>query len=241
MHEFFDNDGFPVAMSHGGDDHQPGLRTGTLPAYQRAHEIGFRHFQVDVVLIGDGRLVSMHAVTGRKRRLEHLDLEQVIATVGHEVTAVDELVERFDDVRWNFEIKSKHALAALIDLIERYGLQRRCCVGAPFSTPILRRVRHRFPDIATCTSLREGSLIGRPLLPTRNRGGDTVQMWWPMILGDWMLRPARTRGQRFQVWTVNDVDRAARLLDLGATGLITDDHEELRDFLRQRNAWKEPT
>ena len=50
VHSFFDNGGHPVAMSHGGDDHAPGLHTGTLAAYQRAHDFGFRYFQVDVVL-----------------------------------------------------------------------------------------------------------------------------------------------------------------------------------------------
>lgn len=227
-------------MSHGGDDHAPGLRTATLAAYQRAYDFGYRFFQVDVVLIGGGRLVSMHAITGRKRQYETLDLDQVRRKAGFEVAAVDTLVEAFPDVRWNFEIKSKHALPALLDLINRHGLEQQCCVGAPFSTPILRKVRTRFPDTATCTSLREGSLIGRPFPFTRRPEGDTVQMWWPMIRSAKMLRPAKERNQRFQVWTVNSTTRAARLLDLGATGLITDDHEELRDELRKRGAWNEP-
>ena len=44
-------------------------------------------------------------------------------------------------------------------------------------------------------------------------------------------------GFRFQPWPVNDREEMERLLELGVTGLITAEHQLLRDVLVEREAW----
>ena len=39
------------------------------------------------------------------------------------------------------------------------------------------------------------------------------------------------------VWTINDVPRMERLLDLGVDGIMTDNITGLRDVLERRDQW----
>jgi glycerophosphoryl diester phosphodiesterase len=48
---------------------------------------------------------------------------------------------------------------------------------------------------------------------------------------------AHERGLQVHVWTVNDADRMAALLDLGVDGIMTDHLETLRAVLTDRGVW----
>jgi glycerophosphoryl diester phosphodiesterase len=52
-----------------------------------------------------------------------------------------------------------------------------------------------------------------------------------------VLRVARAGGREVHVWTVDDPAGMARLLDLGADGILTDRPDLLRDVLAARGAW----
>jgi glycerophosphoryl diester phosphodiesterase len=51
------------------------------------------------------------------------------------------------------------------------------------------------------------------------------------------LSKAHRAGLQVHVWTVNDPAAMARLLDLGADGIMTDETEALKDVLRARGQW----
>lgn len=51
------------------------------------------------------------------------------------------------------------------------------------------------------------------------------------------VREAHARGLQVHVWTVNEPDRMAALLDLGVDGIMTDHIETLRTVLSERGAW----
>ena len=237
VHAFYQNSGLVVAISHAGDTSQ-GDPAGSLAAYRAAFDLGFRYFQIDVVKIRDDELVSGHAIIGRKPRWEDQSVESLRSN-GHHVDRVADIIDALPDARWNLEIKSKVAEPGLTKLLraqdrraERFG------VSAPFNRRILKRLRAEFGnDLCTNASLLEGSLIGVPLIPMKTQHADAMQVFFPLVRSRRILERNRSRGIQFQAWPVNDRARMERLLDRGVRGIITDDHQLLRDVLTARGEW----
>ena len=48
---------------------------------------------------------------------------------------------------------------------------------------------------------------------------------------------AHRLGVQVHVWTIDDRDEMARLLDLGVDGIMTDRPQVLKDLLVERGAW----
>lgn len=238
-HPYFDGAPHPMAISHAGDT-DSSEHGGSLAAYRLAHEHEFRWFQVDVVPIGGGRLGSAHAVFGRKRAWEDLTIEQVSKEVGRDVTTLNDLLDEFPDVKFNVEVKSRRAEAAVTALLEQPGAIGRVCISSPFHRGMSRRLRKRFGDsVCLAAPLADGGLIGLPLWPFRRVRHDTAQVWLPMIRSRKLVARVRTTGMRFQIWTANSATAIDRAVALGVTGIITDRHELLRDRLVDAGLWSE--
>ena len=81
----------------------------------------------------------------------------------------------------------------------------------------------------------------------RSRGVDALQVPWRRRVGGrdvtvvtpGLVRRAHAAGCQVHVWTIDDPDEMAQLLDLGVDGLMTDRTDILRDVLRRRGQWWE--
>ena len=228
-HPFYADVDAVMLLTHAGDT-ASGARSGSLTAYERAYELGFRIFQVDVVAVAEDELLSMHSVFGRKRRLESGELSAARAAAGDDVPTLRELMERFTDVRWNVELKSVRCIDPLVVVLTELPDRRSVCVSAPFHTRLLRRLRRRFPDLATNTSLLEGALCGRNLLPWRQVDADGVQLFrWFATPG--VVRRHTMAGRGVQAWPVDDLTTARRLRRRGVSGFIVNDYAAVAAIL----------
>lgn len=235
-HPFYENDGRIVAISHAGDA-SAGARAGSVDAYVAARAHGFRYFQIDVIAVGD-ELVSHHAVWGRRMGWEDETVDGLRAA-GHELDRVSEIVEAIPDGRWNLEIKNRKAEPALFRFLHSHEDRNvRFGVSAPFHRAMLGRLRAEFgDDLCTNASLLEGSLIGVPLIPTRTRHADAMQVLAPLIRSRRVVDASQSKGVQFQAWPVNSADGVRRMLDLGVRGIITDEHALVREILIERGEW----
>jgi glycerophosphoryl diester phosphodiesterase len=69
-------------------------------------------------------------------------------------------------------------------------------------------------------------------VPTRFLGGLV-----PLVTRRF-LRAAHRIGRRVAVWTINDAETMAELLELGVDGIVTDALDVLKDVLITRGLWE---
>jgi glycerophosphoryl diester phosphodiesterase len=261
-YEFLDHPG-PIPFAHRGG--AKGYPENSMPAFQRAVDLGYRYLETDVHATGDGVLVAFHdrtldRVTDRSGRIAHLPYTEV------EGARIDgtEPIPRFEDVlgswpdaRINIDVKDEPAIAPLVETLHRTKSWHRVCVTS-FSTRRLTRLRAllpRFTDEDVCTSLGPRGVMA---LRARSCGGPVGKLvrlagtgiacaQVPHGLGPVpfvtraFVEQAHVLGLKVHVWTVNSPAEMERLLDLGVDGIFTDDLVALRDALTARGLWHDAT
>ena len=223
-----------------------------MPSFERAVAIGVHALEMDVHLTRDDQLVVVHDDTAMRmaatpvawsaidfaeaRRLDvgwgfvAPDGSRPFAGQGIHVPLFSEVLDAFPRVRINVDIKKdERAIGAMLDLLDRKHAVDRVTI-ASFKTRIATEVRRR--GYAGETALSQGEVIAllgmpAPLWRALPRTGSAAQI--PVAQGP--VRFDRTAfiakchalGLRVDYWTIDDRDEAARLLSLGADGIMTND------------------
>jgi glycerophosphoryl diester phosphodiesterase len=252
-HPYLDWPG-PIPFAHrGGTSSAP---ENTLPAFERATELGYRYLETDVHRSADGILMAFHdadlrRTCGVERTIAELTAAELgeIRVAGSEpIPTLDQLLDRFPECRFNIDCKADDAVAPLVDTIRGRSLHDRVCVGA-FSHARLTKIRALLgPRVLTCMSppevarLRLAGRLADPTGPPRvaqvpvraaeHGAGRRLTVVTPRF-----VRAAHRHGVAVHVWTIDDPVEMHRLLDLGVDGIMTDRPEILRDVLVERGAW----
>jgi glycerophosphoryl diester phosphodiesterase len=221
-----------------------------MPAFQRAYDLGVTAIETDVHVTKDGHCILAHdpsaARTGGRSTLwsdmtlkeaQSLDVggtfvdragQRPFAKMNIRIVTLDELITSFSGIRFNVDIKpqSRAATLAVLETVRRHNAESRVTL-ASFSTANLRLVRRMGYTGETCLSKRD--VVALHVLPARlwstDRRGAAAQV--PLHYGPLRFDTAsfiarcHARGVRVDFWTVDDVDTAARLLALGADGIVT--------------------
>ncbi len=235
----------PIAFAHrGGASDAP---ENTMPAFQRAVDLGYRYLETDVHATLDGVLVAFHdndlsRTCGRDGRIDELTYAEVATARvdGREpIPRFDDLVEQFPDARFNIDCKADSGVPGLVAAIRRHGLIDRVCVGS-FSDRRLRRLRRELgPDL--CTSFGPAQIASLVSAKRPLGGGMAAQVpvrQGPVtVVTERFVTAAHQRGLHVHVWTVDDAVEMERLLDLGVDGLMTDRPAVLKEVLEARGRW----
>ena len=242
----------PLAMAHRGGaiEHVE----NTMPAFQACVDLGYRYLETDVRVTSDGVLVAFHdptldRVTDRAGRIEALPWREVQGALigGREpVVRLEDLLGAWPDVKFNLDVKAAGVLAPLVRLVRRMQVEDRICLGS-FSDARIAAARRVFgPDV--CTSLGPKGVAALRLSSYSPRAAGLVRIQAgcaqvPLQLGgrplvdERFIAAAHARSLQVHVWTVDDEQEAARLLDLGVDGIMTDRPQMLRDVLVARGQW----
>ncbi len=250
----------PLAFAHrGGAAHGD---ENTVLAFERAIDLGFRYVETDVRTTADGVPVVFHddslqRVAGQRGKLADLTWQDLAAVrVGgeHAVPRLDEVLDRWPEIRFNLDVKADAAVDPLIEVIRRTGAADRVLIGS-FSPRRVARVRAAFgPRLATALTRDEAvrirlASLGRsgrrravppvPAVPPAAAAAQ-VPLWFRVIpvVDARFIRCAHARGVDVHVWTVDDPAEINRLLDLGVDGIMTDRPDVLRDVLTARGVWR---
>ncbi|HEX4980153.1 MAG TPA: glycerophosphodiester phosphodiesterase [Ilumatobacteraceae bacterium] len=238
----------PLAFAHrGGASEAP---ENTLPAFERAVQLGYTYLETDVHVTADGVLVAFHdtdlsRTCGRPGIITELPWSDVSAArVGgrEPIPLMEDLLEAFPDARFNIDCKSNAAVDALVAAIKRSNCGPRVCISA-FDDRRLRRLRGALGP-GVCTSLGPAQIAALRFLGRTAGGGAAAQV--PVkqgrvtLVDERFVSGAHRRGLQVHVWTIDDADEMRRLLDLGVDGIMTDRPAVLRDVLVERGEWSGP-
>lgn len=238
----------PIPIAHrGGSLEAP---ENTMRAFAHAVSIGYRYAELDVratvdlevVVFHDATLERMAGAHGAIERLRWRDLRDHRVAGTEPIPRLAEVLDAWPGLRISVEMKDDAVVAPLAHLLRERDAWDRVCL-ASFSDARLRRIRTLSEGRAR-TSMGEWgaarlrvSGFGFPV----GHAGDLVQVpvrWRGMtVVDDRLVADCHRRGLQVQVWTVNERDEMARLLDLGVDGLMTDRPTLLKDLLVERGRW----
>ncbi len=251
------DDGGPVlAFAHRGGAYHPELEglENTRAAFAHAVALGYRYLETDVHVTCDGVLLAFHdavleRVSDRTGPVAQATWEEVRQALVHDrerIPRMAELLEAFPTARFNIDLKADAAVGPLARLLAETGSEDRVMVGS-FSARRLRAFRRLAPRVATSAHpwevvafrLLPSARLARRLAP-RCRALQVPHARGPLrIVTPGLVRRAHAAGVHVHVWTVDDPDEMAQLLDRGVDGLMTDRTDILRDVLRERGLWRE--
>lgn len=222
------------------------LPENTLPAFERALADGANALEIDVHATADGHFVVAHDADGRRmagvpEHIRSITLDQVkrwnvAAGSGrgdlghHTVPSLAETLQAFPGIPMSIDLKPDDpgAVPALLEVVARHGAEDRVTL-ASFSARVVRRIRALgYPGQTTLSKFEVGLVRFLPkALARRNISGDAAHI--PVVHsrirldGRRFIARCRALGLRVEYWVVDDPEEARRLLDLGATGIMSDD------------------
>ena len=205
----------------------------TLEAFVAAREQGAHGIELDVRRTADGVLVVHHdALLDDGRAIgdtSRADLPQHVPT----------LVEALDvseGLCMNVEIKNlpgdpDHVVAPLVvdELVAL--LTERDVAGSTlissFNIDSVDQVRAQAPDLRTGWLVLDGAAVGSLVERTAAHGHHAINPHASLVDRSFVER-SHAAGVQVMVWTVDDLDRAQELIDLGVDAIITSTPEPVR-------------
>jgi glycerophosphoryl diester phosphodiesterase len=243
----------PLAIAHrGGSAEAP---ENSWAAFERAAALGYRYMETDVRASADGVAVVIHdptvdRVTGEAGTVAQMTWPQLKALKlrdGSEIPRLDELLAAWPQLRWNIDVKREAAVDPVVAAIKGAGAEQRVLV-ASFSRRRSGKVRAQLgPGVATSAG-RWGIamlLVAKavrfvPIHPQASAAQVPVARKNIRIVDKRFLDVCHRAGVAVHVWTIDEPDEMARLLDLGVDGIMTDRPSVLKQVLCERGQWQPP-
>jgi len=164
------------------------------------------------------------------------------------IATLAEVAEAFPGVLLNLDIKRTSPDVAPYEelLYEQLRVLERTnsVIVASFHDDAIQRFRHVAPNVATSAATNETAtfyfshLEGKPVVPPVSAFQVPATFGDVKVVTESFVQAAHEGGVAVHVWTINEVDEMARLLDLGVDGLVSDRPTPLVALLEQRGcAW----
>lgn len=212
----------------------------TVASFAAALDLGALYVETDVHASRDGVAMICHDPSLRRvagidadvSELTTAELQQVDLGAGQRMPTLADALRTFPRARFNIDVKSLSAGAAVARAVLADGATDRVLVTSFSSTRRAAAVR-LLPGVATSASmprfiiallLAKIGVLG--LLPWVLGGIDAVQV--PASQGrltiatSQVIRAFHRVGVEIHIWTVNDPSEMRRLLELGVDGIVTD-------------------
>ncbi len=206
------------------------LHENTLPSFRKALELGAGGLELDVRLTSDDRLVVVHASVVNGHVVQNSPYAEVRELPdGHKVPLLEDVLKEFGRRTYlDIELKVSGFEEKAITMIEKHCDWSQTVVSS-LLPQTLTKARQIAPDL--------------PLGFIYNRSQDEgvrhncpVEVLIPQfrLVSRDLIAAAHSEGLKVFAWTVNDRAEAARLMDFGVDGLISDYPEMVAGLVKSR-------
>lgn len=230
----------------------------TLPAFEKAMELGADGFETDVHLTKDAVPVICHNYTVNETSngmgnissytledLKKLDFGSYYDTQfkGVQAPTLDEFLElvSVSDISvMNIEIKAPHEketgiVSSIIDAVKAHNLSDRLLISS-FDSNLLTEVKEKDRKVRTgylygMFHFDSPSHLAFPIAHAKRIGAYAVHPMF-MFVNERYVKAAHREGIKVNVWTVNDEDMIKRMIRRGVDGIITDCPDRAMNILR---------
>lgn len=212
----------------------------TLLAFLKALSAGATHIETDVHASLDGVAVVSHDpglvhLTGRNVLIEQLtmaELRRINLGTGHGFVSLLEALEAFPQARFNIDVKVEGAAEPTARAVLEARATDRVLITS-FSERARRKAVRLVPGVATspsapvfATAVLANKLrlrrVTRRVLRSYSAVQIPEQVRMLRIVTPRFVKAMHDAGVEVHVWTVNQEQDMARLLDWGVDGLVTD-------------------
>ncbi len=199
-----------------------------MPGFRKALELGADGFELDVRLTADGQLAVVHGSVVGGHAVQngaYADIKNL--PDGYEIPRLEDVLAAFGGRAYiDIELKTPGFEQSVLALIEKYCDRSRTVVSS-FHSQALLKVRQLAED------LQLGFIYNRAQeQETRhNFPVDVVIPQFRLVSRD-LITAVHGEGLKVFAWTVNDRQEAARLMDLGVDGLISDYPEMVVELVK---------
>jgi glycerophosphoryl diester phosphodiesterase len=224
----------PLVIAHrGASAYAP---ENTLAACELAVQMGADMIELDVQRTSDGELVVFHDDTterwdGKKRLVGMCSLSELLTLDigGERVATLAEVFEltRRTGIALNVELKQPDIVAPSVQMIHEFGIAKKVIISSFYQAALAELFR-------TAPHIERGYLMGtdtyrfdvraRELWPFLALKRVEAHAWHPYFdlpAIEQIIPLVRKAGYAVNVWTVDDPAIMRHMIELGATGIIT--------------------
>jgi glycerophosphoryl diester phosphodiesterase len=232
----------------------------TLPAFQRALDLGCDALEMDVHLTRDGQLIVAHddlatRTTGSPLAWGALDLAEAqrldagwgfLAEDGTRpfagqkiyAPAFAEVLATYQDVRLNVDLKGERAVDVMLALLREHRAEDRVTLASFAASTLIDVRRRKYPGETSLAAREVMALLALPGLAWRQLPWTGTAVQVPTHQGPLrfdrapFIAKCHSVGLRVDYWVIDDAAEAARLLELGADGIMTNDPAKIASLFR---------
>jgi glycerophosphoryl diester phosphodiesterase len=199
----------------------------TVEAFEQAVAMGVDGIETDVRLSADGALIVFHdRVAPNGKEVAKLSRNELSNLVGYTIPTLESILDRFDKILWNVEIKTPTVLDRALPILSRYSRSRQILVTSFWHNAVAQ--------VSHAIDVECGLLIAhRPLNETAtldwlslNKRINTI-VWDYEILDPALLELPPFKGLRHFVYGAETQAEHKQCADIELAGVITDHPEFL--------------
>jgi glycerophosphoryl diester phosphodiesterase len=125
-------------------------------------------------------------------------------------------------LEWEGEYHPEHTVYArlLVDLIKKFGIEERVSIQS-FDSRVLVYLHKQSPNIKLVYLTEDADKTPSEQIKDLGFYPDVYSCYYP-LLKKHHLRQLQSQGIAVIPWTVNDINEAKRLIEMGVNGIITD-------------------